>query len=140
MKSLSLTSFCMLALGCFLMFTGLQVYAQDVIIPVVTNDEFISQLFLSLGGLKGATSLAIAGVIVKLILQFASTEMFGKIFKNLSGGVKLTIVLGLSLASGVIALMLSGVPLVTALLHSSTLSAFVVLSNQVYKQYIEKKV
>lgn len=108
-------------------------------IPVVTNEAFFKLLIESIGGAKGATGLVIAGIVVKLILSFFSTEMAGQIFKKLSGGVKLTIVLFLSLASGVIALMISGVPLMTALLHSSTLSAFVVLSNQVYKQYFEKK-
>lgn len=122
-----------------MLLASFQVFAQDVVIPVVTNEDFFKLLIESIGGAKGATTLAIVGIAVKLILSFFSTEMAGQVFKKLSGGVKLTIVLALTLVSGVVALMVSGVPLVTALLHSTTLSAFVVLSNQVYKQYFEKK-
>ena len=113
-------------------------FAQDVITPVTTND-FIALLASSLGGLKGAGALAIAGVVSKLLLHFMGTPLFGDLFKKINGGLKLTIALFLSFISGLIALKTSGVDWGAALIHSSTLSAFVVLSNQVYKQWIEKK-
>ena len=113
-------------------------FAQDVVAPI-SNEDFLKLLVESIGGIRGAASLAVAGIVVKLLLAFLSSEFFGKLFKNLSGEIKLLIVSALSLAAGVIALMTSGLPLGAALVHSSTLTAFLVLFNQIYKQFIEKK-
>jgi hypothetical protein len=68
------------------------------------------------------------------------SELYLAFFSKVKGGVKLTIVLGLSLASGVLSSMVIGhLSIGAALVHSSTLSMAVVFSNQVYKQFFEKK-
>ena len=113
-------------------------FAQDIVAPIPTVD-FLSFLVTSLGGVKGASALAIAGIVSKVLLSFVGSELFDKWFKGLEGGVKLFISLALSFVSGLIALKMSGVDWAAALVHSSTLSAFVVLSNQAYKQWFEKK-
>lgn len=134
----NLTTYLLLAFVAMLSLAGI-VFAQDVIVPVPTTD-FLQSLLSSIGGLKGASALAIAGVVSKLLLMFMGTDLFNQWFKNLDGGVKLVIALALSFISGLIALRMSGIDWGAALIHSSTLSAFVVLSNQVYKQWFEKKI
>ncbi len=125
-------------------------FAQDVgdIQPVLTdvsNQDFLGDLLQSLGGLNGASALAATAILIKLLLKFLSTpwgqNVLGKAFKDMAGGWKLTIVTGLSLAGGVIGLMTAGgLSAGAALVHSTTLAAFMVFSNQIYKQFFEKKV
>ena len=131
--------FCYIALALAITLATMAIgFTQDIIPPVTTND-FLALLASSLGGLKGAGALAIAGVVSKLLLHFMGTPLFGDLFKKIDGGLKLTIALFLSFVSGLIATKMSGLDWGSSLIHSSTLSAFVVLSNQVYKQWIEKK-
>ena len=107
--------------------------------PVIPTEDFLKLLIESIGGMKGAKTIALVGIVLKLLLAFLSSEICGQVFKKLSGGVKLTIVLALSFVSGIISLKLTGLDWTAAILHSTTLSAFMVLSNQVYKQYFEKE-
>ena len=128
-----------LAVSCLVTF-GVA-YASEVIEPI-TNEGFLKLLLESVLAIKEGTlsTLAIVGLVVKVLLAAADAPFFDKAFSKLAGGVKLTIVLALTLISGVTSLMLvDGLTFGTALIHSSTLSAFVVLSNQIYKQYFEKK-
>lgn len=123
----------------FALFLPVFAFAQEAVPAPISNDDFLKLLIESIGGAKGASALVIAGIVVKVLLAFLSSNFFNQFFKNVSGAVKLLIVSALSLASGVIALMVSGLPLGAALVHSSTLTAFLVLFNQIYKQFIEKK-
>ena len=114
--------------------------AGEVVADVISNEDLIKLLLESIGGIKGASSLAIAGIVIKLVLAFFSSEMGGKLFSGLKGSIKLLIVTGLSLAAGVIALMnTSDLTFGAALLHSTTLSAFMVFVNQIYKQFFVKE-
>lgn len=106
---------------------------------VISSGDFFELLLQSLGGIKGASTLAIVGIVVKLILAFFNSELVGKVFKNLKGSLKILIVTGLSLVGGVVSLMtVNGLDFAAALLHSTTLSAFLVFGNQLYKQFVEK--
>ena len=114
-------------------------FAQEVL-PEVATQDFITFLVQSLGGIKGVSTLALVGIVVQILVMFLKTPLFGQIFKNVSGPIKLLIVSALSLIGGVSALMsVEGLTIGAALIHSSTLTAFTVLLHQVYKQFIEKK-
>lgn len=100
----------------------------DVIVPP-TGDELI-KLLQSVGGLKGASALAIAVVAVQALLLF-----FRSSFAKFSGASQLLIVNALTLVAGVLALKVSGgVEWSAALLHSQTLAALQVFFHQVLKQ------
>ena len=120
------------------------VFAQEVPVEVtkeiISNSDLIELLIKSVGGAKGASTLAIVGIAVKFILAFFNSELGGKAFKGMKGSLKLLIVTGLTMVSGVVSLMsVNGLEFGAAMIHSATLSAFLVFGNQVYKQFIEKK-
>lgn len=124
------------------------VYAQEVVqqmpdlapvVQEVSMFDFLTLLFQSLNGLKGASALGAAGILVQLVLAFSKTSMAGMVFKKLSGGMKLVVVTGLTVVAGVVSLMLAGITLPAALVHSSTLAAFSVFGHQAYKEFFEKK-
>lgn len=109
---------------------------------VIASDphiDFIKLLITSIGGLKGASNLAIVAVVIQLLLKLIDLPAFGKIFSNFSAAGKLLLVSGLTMVLGPISLILEGVPLGAALVHSATLSALTVFVHQVYKHFIEKK-
>lgn len=105
----------------------------------VSMIDFITLLIQSLNGLKGAGALGAAAVLVQLVLAFAKTPLAGMFFEKLPSGLKLVTVTGLSVLAGVVALLVSGVTLGAALVHSSTLAAFTVFAHQVYKHFFQKK-
>lgn len=105
--------------------------AQDVPAPTIGE---VQDLLKSIGGLKGASALAIAVVVVQALLLLVRSS-----FVKLKGSIKLLIVTGLTLVSGVLALVVSGLPVSAALLHASTIAAFQVFAHQVLKQFLEKK-
>lgn len=109
------------------------IFGQDVIVPP-TSDEIMS-LLASLGGLKGASTLAIVAVVVQGLMLMLKSSI-GKF----AGAYQLLAVLLLTLAGGVVGLMIQGMDIGAALMHSSTLAAGQVLLHQIYKQFIEKKV
>jgi enamine deaminase RidA (YjgF/YER057c/UK114 family) len=116
-----------------LMLLSFAALAQGEVIVPPTGEELLKFL-QSIGGLKGAGSLAIAVVAVQgLILFFRSS------FAKFSGASQLLIVNGLSLVAGVIALKASGVELSAALLHSQTIAAVQVFLHQVVKQVSKPK-
>ena len=129
-------AFCLLTLATLFTFNNL--YAQVLDTPMESS-AFFELLIKSLGGLKGASTLAIVGIVVKLLVAFANSELFGKVFKNLTGAWKITIILFLSLVGGVVSLMtVNGLEFAAALVHSTTMGSFLVLTNQLYKQFFEK--
>lgn len=101
----------------------------------VPMDEFLKLLMASIGGMGGATALTIAAVVVQLIVAFLKTDLMGNLFKNIDGIWKIAIVMGLTLVSGVLSLLTQGVSIGAALIHSTTLSALMVLGNQIYQHY-----
>lgn len=130
----------------FALFLPLLLFAQETLpppetLPEVPNVDFLQFLIQSLGGLKGAGTLAIVGVVVQVVIKFLSTPWSGELFKKLTGAKKLLIVTGLSLVGGVVGLMLppTSLTLGAALVHSTTMTAFMVFANQAYKQLVEKK-
>lgn len=101
--------------------------------------NFIEQALELLGGIKGASAYVIAGIVVELLLKFLDTSLFNKLFSSLKGKYKLLVVTALSYISGVLSLVnVGGQSIVEALLHSTSLTALLVLINQVYKQFFQK--
>lgn len=99
-------------------------------VPVV---EFIMAVISAIGGLKGATALAVAAAVVQLMMMFLKTPL-----AMFAAKYKLVAVYGLSIVSGIIALRIAGVALPAALVDASTLAAVQVFLHQIYKQFIEK--
>lgn len=110
----------------------------DPLAPVQV-DVFLQALLASIGGLKGAGGLAIAGAVVQLVVMAAKLDILGGLWAKIGGIWKLIIVLSLSYVSGVLSLVASGVSVGAALIHSTTLSALMVLGNEIYKHFTEKK-
>ena len=104
----------------------------------VSDADFLNFFVQSIGGLKGAGALVIAGSVVQLILKLMNTPFAGGWFDKIEGKWKISIVLGLGMVGGIIALMSSGLSLSAAAVHASTLSTFMVFANQVYQQFTTK--
>lgn len=120
----------------FLFMFPMMAFAQDAPIP---TDQFLMFILQSIGGIKGASALAIVGISVQIVIKFLSSDLCNQVFKGFSGFAKLITVSSLTLISGVLSLMISsGMGLGAALLHSSTLAAFMVLIDQIIKQFKNK--
>ncbi len=135
MKFLMLPLFFMLSLLSFVAF------GQDVE-PVMPTSDFIQLFLASLGGIKGASVLAIVGIVLKLLFAFLNSELAGKIgfMRDMNSGIKLFLILLISYASGIVTLMTtSDLSFGAAFIHSTSMSALIVLLNQAYKKFIEKK-
>lgn len=116
------------------------------LVPILDpNQEFLQLLLQSMNGVKGAGALAIAAIVIKLLLKALDLPVvetwLGQKFSDWGGGLKMTITLLFSYVGGVLALMVPPTSLSfgAALVHSTALASFIVLSNQLYKHYIEKK-
>lgn len=109
---------------------------------VCEEKDLLSFLFLSMGGLKGASALAIAFFVAKLLLLLLLSPAMVTIFPKLAqGGWKLTAAVFMNLIVGVLSLMLPpvGLSLSAALTHSSVLALGSVFANQAFKQYLTVK-
>jgi hypothetical protein len=97
--------------------------------------DFLSFLVQSMGGLKGASSLAIVAMIVQGLVMVMRLKFADKFVH----GYKLLIVYGLSMVGGVLTLMSQGIDLQAALIHANSMAAYQVFFHQVIKQIAEKK-
>lgn len=127
----------MLGVSClvFLSLIGCSgVMAQDAgMIPVMPTQDFLALLLDSIGKIKGASAMTLAVLVTQILLAFFKTPM-----GEFAGKYKLLAVLVLSLATGILGLMMSGLDWKAALIHSSTLAAFQVLAHQLYVQFVKK--
>lgn len=95
----------------------------------------IDLLIQSIGGLKGASAMAIAFVIVQILLLLFKGNIIPA-----KGGWVLVAVYFLSLVFGVLSMvMVGGLSLGAALAHSQTLAAIAVFVNQILKQALPKQ-
>lgn len=130
-----------------LLFLPFLVFAQEAVPPATgsplidaNTTEFLKYLIDSLGGLKGASALAIAGVVVQALIKLMNLPITNKWFSEAEGWLKLTIVSGLTLVSGVIGLMtVGGLSIGAALVHSTTLAALMVFGNQIIQHFFPPK-
>lgn len=112
-------------------------FAQDAV-PVVTNDEALQALFSMVGGLKGASAIAIAYAVCQFLMKFIGTPWADSLLKN-NGQWKLTIYLVLSLLVTTLGVVVAGGTWGAALASGGAVAAFGVLVNQLWKQFMEKK-
>ena len=105
-------------------------FADVVTVP---TDEFITAFWQFVGQLHGASVLVVVAGVVQLLMKFFSTSL-----ANFAGKYRLLVILSLTLVGSVIGLMSQGMTLSAALLNGATLTAFQVLINQIYKQFIQK--
>jgi hypothetical protein len=108
-------------------------FAQDGTTEPVSYDVFVAFLLQSLGGFKGAGSLAVVAGVIQILMKLFQTSA-----GELLGKWKLLAVALLSLAGGMLALKLSGVSWSAAALHGTSLAAAQVFLHQLYKQFIVK--
>lgn len=111
-----------------------QVALPTELVEVDTADALMF-LLQSLGGIKGASTLAIVVLVSQLLMKFVATPLL-----KLDGAMKLLIISGLTIVGGVAGLMIqTGIDLGAALMHSSILAALSTYVHQLYKQFIVKK-
>ncbi len=122
--------------GLFILSASAQVDDPMAVIPI---SAFLEALLASLGGIKGASGLALAGMVVQLVIKLLKTDLMGKLFQKIDGVWKLVIILSLTYVSGVLSLMMQGVDLGAALIHSTALASLMVLGNELYKHFTQKK-
>lgn len=127
----------LLAIALFGALFGVLCFGQESV-PMPPQD-FLLLLIQSIGGLKGASALVIAGTITQLLIKALSLSFVDGWFTKIAGAGKLIIVYGLTLVSGVLALMMTGVSLGAALVHSTTLSALMVFMNEIYKHFVKEQ-
>lgn len=119
--------------------------ATLTVVPTVTPTDFLQFLIQSINGMKGASVLAIVTIVVQILLKVLDLQFvedfLGKSFGDWNGGWKLFTVMGLTIVGGFVGLMLPPTSLTigAALMHSTTLSAFLVLGNQMYQHWVLKK-
>jgi len=121
-------------LFCFaIMMTSILAYAQDVVVPVGTNEAFLLSLAAAIG-LKEATTLGIVQAVVQVLMKFIVSPWAESLLAK-SGAAKLYIYLGLNILGGVIAGMVSeNLTIMQALLSSGVLASIMLLVNQIMKQ------
>jgi len=124
--------FSILLTGLFFIGIPAVVFAMAELDMTAPTAEDWMMLVESLGGLKGASTLVIAGTLAQLVLLL-SKSMVGQ----LAGKNQLRIVAGASLVAGVTGLMLQDVSLFAALMHSTVLASLQVFAHQFIKQESE---
>lgn len=113
--------------------------AEPVPVPVDPNLTFLQLLLKSIGDAKGATTLAIVGIVIQLLLKLLDLPMLGNFFSGARGNIKLLIVGFLTFALTPITLVQTlSLDWGAALTHTATLTAFMVLFNQIYIQFFKK--
>lgn len=125
-----------------LMFASFATFAQEVA-PVMPTDDFLKLFIDSLGGLKGASVLGIVLIVLKLLFSFLNSELAGSLgfMRKMDPALKLFIIMVISYATGVITLIsVNGLSVGAALIHSTSMTSLIVLLNQGYKKFIEKKI
>jgi len=123
-----------LAIKSALSVTFLLIPAVCLAEDVIPDTEFWTQLLALLGGVGGMSGLAIAAGVVQLAMVFLKTS-----YGQIAGKYKLLVVSGLSLAGAILAGLISGQPLLNALLNGAVLAAIQVFVNEIIKHFTEKK-
>lgn len=96
--------------------------------------EFLEFLLASMNGLQGAGVLGGSLIVVQILIRALDQPFANRFFSKRSGWQKLAIVAGLTFLVTPLGLVATGLPIGAALLHTSTLTAFQVLINQIYAQ------
>jgi len=104
------------------------------------DPSFIEFLKVSFNGLKGAGVLGGSAIVVQIIIKALAQPFAGCFFERLTGFNKLLVVSALTMLVTPIGLMSgAGLSLGASLLHSSSLTSFMVFIHELYKHYGEQK-
>lgn len=95
------------------------------------SGDDLKALFNSIGGLKGAGAMGIVILLIQGLMLFFRSKL-----ADFAGKWRLSIVYGLSMVLGILALHVAGVDWLTALLHSNTIAAAQVFGHQAYDQFL----
>lgn len=102
--------------------------------------DFLDFLVASFNGIRGAGIFGAAAIMIQLLIKAIDQPFAKKFFSNSSGLNKMLIVTGLTFAVTPIGLVSgAGLGLGAALLHSSTLTTFMVFLNQLYQHAVADK-
>lgn len=110
----------------------------EVVVPEVSNVDFLEFFLKSIGGAQGASALAILALLVQVFMKFIGTPWANNLLSG-KGETKLMLVLGLTYIGGITTLMVGGLTFGAAFLHSTSLSALLVLLNEIYSRFVVKK-
>lgn len=109
--------------------------ADAAALNLQVTPDFLEYLVASFNGIKGASVFGGAAIVVQLIIRALDQPFSKHFFGNTSGLNKLLIVSALTFAVTPIGLISgAGLSLGAALMHSSTLTTFMVFLNQLYQQ------
>lgn len=97
--------------------------------------DFLEYLLKSLGGIHGASALGAAGIVVQILIKALDQPFANRFFSGMNGFGKIALVSALTFTAAPLGLMAgAGLTFSAAMVHSSTLAAFMVFINQLYKQ------
>ncbi len=99
-----------------------------------TNSDVIAELLKFVGGIKGASALAISIAAIQLVMLALRAPL-----ANFAGKWKLLIVASLSIVAGVLAGVSSGASLLESILNGTVLAAVQVLVSQIQIQFFTKE-
>lgn len=128
------------ALPILFLFSFLALAQEAPPLPANPDQEFfmmMAQIFT----MKGAGTLVIVALAVQILIKFLSTSLFGALFSQVNGVVKLLIVTGLSIVGSVVGLMSppTSLSFLSALTSGAILSALMVYGNQLYQHFFPPK-
>lgn len=124
----------MVALSLIAAFLGVDPTPASLPVGDLEVGDALQTLIKSLGGLKGASALAIAVFVAQGVLLFFRTQL-----ASFAGKWRLVIVTALTLVVGVLGLSMVGIPWTSALVHANTVTAFQVFIHQLIAQLSTKK-
>lgn len=113
-----------------LIINAMNLIAQVVEVPA---EEVVKSLIDLIGGVKGASVLAISLASIQVLMKFFSSSL-----SNFAGKYKLLIVYVLSMAAGFISSYMVDGSIMSAVLNGNVLAALQVLGNQVFVQFFKK--
>lgn len=108
--------------------------------PTVSNTEFLSFLSLSIGGLKGASAIAIAYTLSQILMTFLKSEWGFSLSKNWSNKAKFVVYFLVALVAGLLTLVhIGGLSWGAAATHSTVVAFVGAGLYRIYELFFEKK-
>ena len=105
-----------------------------LISQAVQPADVLTELLTFVGGLKGASVLAISVGVTQLLMKFFNSSL-----ANFAGKYKLLVVSALSLVASVLGSFASGASIMNALMSGAVLASVQVFGHQVYLQFFASK-
>lgn len=107
-------------------------HALAEIVPAPTDADVLAQILKLIGGVSGASALAIAVLVTQTL-----TVVFSSHWGDLLGKWKLLAIYGLAVISPVVTALASGTSLLAAVINGTVIAAVQVFVNEVIKHFKE---